>query len=76
MFGYNTNKRSYLSGVINIQMQIGQTIEIIYSDKVGKITQLKIEIKGLKDGKIRATCLSTGAPRVFLIVKYISLAAK
>ncbi|MEK4452787.1 MULTISPECIES: hypothetical protein [unclassified Paenibacillus] len=57
-------------------MQIGQTIEIIYSDKVGKITQLKIEIKGLKDGKIRATCLSTGAPRVFLIVKYISLAAK
>ncbi|OME58250.1 hypothetical protein BSK59_08705 [Paenibacillus odorifer] len=47
-------------------MQIGQTVEIVYLDKVGKITQRKIDIKGIKDGKIRATCLNTGAPRVFL----------
>ncbi|MEK4993256.1 hypothetical protein [Paenibacillus sp. FSL H7-0918] len=49
-----------------MHMQIGQTIEIVYLDKVGKITQRKIDIKGIKDGKIRATCLNTGAPRVFL----------
>ncbi|MEK5415275.1 hypothetical protein [Paenibacillus sp. FSL L8-0708] len=49
-----------------MQMQIGQTIEIVYLDKVGKISQRKIEIKGMKDGKIRATCLNTGATRVFL----------
>lgn len=49
-----------------MQMQIGQTIEIVYIDKVGKITQRKIEVKAIKDGWIRATCLNTGAPRVFL----------
>ncbi|MEK4451667.1 MULTISPECIES: hypothetical protein [Paenibacillus] len=49
-----------------MQMQIGQTVEIVYLDKVGKITQRKIDIKGIKDGKIRATCLNIGAPRMFL----------
>ncbi|MEK4193308.1 MULTISPECIES: hypothetical protein [unclassified Paenibacillus] len=55
-----------------MHMQIGQTIEIIYSDKVGKITQRKIEVKGIKDGKIRATCLNTGAPRVFLATNILA----
>lgn len=49
-----------------MKMNIGQTIEIIYQDKTGKITQRKIEIVGIRDGRIRATCLTTGAPRVFL----------
>lgn len=55
-----------------MQMQIGQTVEIVYLDKVGKITQRKIEVKGIKDGKIRATCLNTGAPRVFLMVNILA----
>ncbi|MRN52794.1 hypothetical protein [Paenibacillus monticola] len=48
-------------------MSIGQTIEIIYQDKAGKITQRKIVIVGIRDDHIRATCLTTGAPRVFLV---------
>ncbi|MNI71660.1 hypothetical protein D3C73_1275440 [compost metagenome] len=47
-------------------MAIGQIVEIVYEDKAGKITQRKIEIKGIRGGHIRATCLTTGAPRVFL----------
>ncbi|AIQ10949.1 hypothetical protein [Paenibacillus durus] len=47
-------------------MSVGQTIEIVYMDRSGKITQRKIEVKGIHDGRIRATCLTTGAPRVFL----------
>ncbi|WP_178382398.1 hypothetical protein [Paenibacillus sp. P3E] len=43
-----------------MKMSIGQTIEIIYLDKVGKITQRKIEVNGIRDGRIRATCLATG----------------
>ncbi|MEK4452279.1 MULTISPECIES: hypothetical protein [unclassified Paenibacillus] len=46
---------------------VGQTVEIVYEDKSGKITQRKIEILGIRDGRIRATCLSTNAPRVFLV---------
>ncbi|OKP91828.1 hypothetical protein A3844_01565 [Paenibacillus helianthi] len=50
-----------------MQMAIGQTVEIIYQDKAGKITQRKIEVNGIREGRIRATCLTTGAPRVFLV---------
>ncbi|WP_054939074.1 hypothetical protein [Paenibacillus ihuae] len=49
-----------------MKMSIGQTIEIVYQAKSGEITQRKIEVNGIKGGHIRATCLTTGAPRVFL----------
>ncbi|MEC0131557.1 hypothetical protein P4H31_03535 [Paenibacillus odorifer] len=49
-----------------MQMQIGQTVEIVYLDKVGKITQRKIEVHSICDGRIRATCLTANSPRVFL----------
>lgn len=55
-----------------MKMSIGQTIEIIYLDKAGKITQRKIEVNGIRDGRIRATCLTTGAPRVFLTASVLS----
>lgn len=55
-----------------MNMSIGQTIEIIYLDKAGKITQRKIEGNGIRDGRIRATCLTTGAPRVFLANSILS----
>ncbi|KTD88200.1 hypothetical protein UQ64_06840 [Paenibacillus etheri] len=49
-----------------MKMSVGQIVEIIYQDKAGKITQRKIEIIGIRDGCIRATCLTTNSPRVFL----------
>ncbi|OMF95160.1 hypothetical protein [Paenibacillus sp. FSL R7-0273] len=49
-----------------MKMNIGQTVEIVYQDKAGQITQRKIEINNIRDGRIRATCLTTGSPRVFL----------
>lgn len=55
-----------------MKMSIGQTIEIIYLDKAGKITQRKIEVNGIRDGRIRATCLTTGAPRIFLAANILS----
>ncbi|MEK4514450.1 hypothetical protein NSS64_04200 [Paenibacillus sp. FSL H8-0122] len=55
-----------------MKMSIGQTIEMIYLDKAGKITQRKIEVRGIRDGRIRATCLSTGQPRVFLAANILS----
>lgn len=55
-----------------MKMNIGQTIEMIYLDKAGQITQRKIEVRGIRDGRIRATCLTTGAPRVFLAANILS----
>ncbi|QWU18255.1 hypothetical protein SAMN04487895_104199 [Paenibacillus sophorae] len=53
-------------------MSVGQIVEIVYQDKSGKITQHRIEVKGMKDGRIRATCLTTGAPRVFLTANILA----
>ncbi|MNC74864.1 hypothetical protein D3C75_1262980 [compost metagenome] len=55
-----------------MKMSIGQTIEIIYLDKSSKITQRKIEVLSIRDGRIRATCLTSGAPRIFLAVNILS----
>ncbi|MCE3202689.1 hypothetical protein [Paenibacillus sonchi] len=55
-----------------MKMAAGQTIEIVFVDKTGKITQRKIEVKGIREGRIRATCLSTGAPRVFLAASILA----
>jgi predicted DNA-binding transcriptional regulator YafY len=71
LFDYNTNKRSCFGGD-HMKMSIGQTIEMIYLDKAGKITQRKIEILEIRDGRIRATCLTTGSPRVFLVSSILS----
>lgn len=55
-----------------MKMSIGQTIEIVYQDKAGKITKRKIEVRGIRDGRIRATCLTTGCPRVFLYANILA----
>lgn len=55
-----------------MRMAIGQIVEIVYEDKAGKITQRKIEVKGIRNERIRATCLTTGAPRVFLLTNVLA----
>ncbi|MEK4351082.1 hypothetical protein MKX41_09565 [Paenibacillus sp. FSL R5-0475] len=55
-----------------MKMITGQTVEIVYQDKSGKITQRKIEVNGIRASRIRATCLTTGAPRVFLVASVLS----
>ncbi|WP_433943347.1 hypothetical protein [Paenibacillus sp. SN-8-1] len=44
---------------------IGKIVEIIYQDAAGKITQRKIEIRGIRNGLVRAQCMLTGQPRAF-----------
>ncbi|WP_449600602.1 hypothetical protein, partial [Paenibacillus sp. Marseille-Q9583] len=45
-------------------------VEIVYQDKSGRISQRKIEVMGIRGDQIRATCLSTGVPRVFLAASF------
>lgn len=44
---------------------IGRVVEIVYMDQAGKLSQRRIEVHGMKDGLIRATCQYTGEPRTF-----------
>ncbi|WP_136603742.1 hypothetical protein [Paenibacillus dokdonensis] len=51
---------------------IGQRVEIVYLDRTGKITQRKIEVKGIRGQIVRATCLQTGAPRTFRLDRILA----
>ncbi|MGG6314290.1 hypothetical protein [Paenibacillus macerans] len=50
-----------------VKKYIGQTVEIIYVDRAGKITQRRIEVHDVRDGLVRATCLASNAPRAFRV---------
>lgn len=54
---------------------IGNAIEIIYMDRKGKITQRKIEVLDVNDGRVRAKCLQSGSPRLFLESNILSMRA-
>lgn len=51
---------------------IGRTVEIVYLDRTGKITQRRIEVKGIRGQLVRATCLQTGAPRTFRLDRILA----
>ncbi|MNW28917.1 hypothetical protein D3C74_57580 [compost metagenome] len=46
---------------------LGWLVEIIYEDRSGNITQRKIAVRGVRDGVIRATDLSSNQPRTFKV---------
>ncbi|MDU4696116.1 MAG: hypothetical protein E6Y08_09895 [Paenibacillus sp.] len=50
-----------------VKKYIGRTVEIIYVDRTGKITQRRIEVHDVRGGLVRATCLVSNAPRAFRI---------
>lgn len=46
---------------------IGHVIEIIYLDRLGKVSQRRIFIRGVKGNTLRSLCMETNAPRSFRI---------
>lgn len=72
MFAYNTNKCSCLEAGM-MDKYIGRFVEIIYVDGKGRITQRKIEVLGVREGRVRALCLQSGAPRVFLVENILAM---
>ncbi|KAA9003970.1 hypothetical protein F4V43_11175 [Paenibacillus spiritus] len=44
---------------------IGRTVEVIYMDGSGKLTQRRIEVRGIRGGLVHAVCLVSGSPRTF-----------
>jgi predicted DNA-binding transcriptional regulator YafY len=50
-----------------LQRYVGRTVEIMYMDRHGKISQRIIEIRAITKHKVRAYCWSKGGPRIFKI---------
>lgn len=67
--------RTYiLVGVMDmIENYIGRTVQIIYNDRNRKITIRTIQVRAVKDGKVKAFCLIANAPRIFNIDNIIDV---
>ncbi len=48
-----------------IDKYVGQTVEIIYLGKDGKMSQRKIRVQSIKWEAVKAYCLERNAPRIF-----------
>jgi len=55
-----------------MQIRSGRTLEIIYLDRMGRLTQRKIYVKSVRNGSVLATCTATGAPRTFRVDSILS----
>jgi predicted DNA-binding transcriptional regulator YafY len=51
--------------VIAVQKYIGRTVDIIYLDRYGRISQRRIRIVSVQDGFMRAFDLDRQEPRIF-----------
>jgi len=54
---------------------IGKDIEIIYLDRHERITKRFIEVRGVKEGMIKAYCLEAKGPRIFRIENIMAVGA-
>jgi len=50
---------------LKLDKQIGRTIEIIYMDKSGNVSQRLIRVRDVRGEFVLAVCLRSGAPRTF-----------
>ncbi|GIQ69207.1 hypothetical protein DUZ99_12740 [Xylanibacillus composti] len=53
---------------------VGQTIEIIYIDRLQRISQRLITVRRVDDGIIRAFCHKQQGPRVFRVEQILAAA--
>ncbi|WP_397334183.1 hypothetical protein [Paenibacillus macerans] len=58
--------------MVLVKKYIGRTVEIIYMDRLGKITQRKIKVHDVREGLVRATCLASGEPRAFRVDRILA----
>lgn len=55
-----------------LEHYIGRTVEIIYEDRHGALTQRRIVIRSVRDGIVYATCLQAKAWRPFRLERILS----
>lgn len=51
---------------------IGHTVEIVYLDRSGRLSQRRIAVNDIRGGLVRASCLTTGSPRTFRLDRILA----
>ncbi|MEZ2659260.1 hypothetical protein [Aneurinibacillus aneurinilyticus] len=59
--------------MMNLFTYLGRTVEIIYLNQNGELSQRKIRLLSVKDGKIRAYCFKRKATRYFSVGNVLAM---
>lgn len=71
IFAYNITKQMFEVRIM-LEHYIGRTVEIIYEDRNGEITQRRIVVRSVRDDVVHATCLTAKAWRPFRLERILS----
>lgn len=52
---------------------VGRVVWIIYQDRKGAFTKRRVRVLAVKDGRLKAFCISSGAPRSFLLERILAV---
>ncbi len=56
-----------------LRRYLGQTVEMIYWDKRGQISQRIVLLHSIRDGRAKVFCLKRRAPRVLLVENILAV---
>ncbi|KIV55073.1 hypothetical protein AM501_03460 [Aneurinibacillus migulanus] len=59
--------------MMNLFTYLGQTVEIIYLNQNGELSQRKMRLLSMRDGKIRAYCFKRRATRYFSVGNVLAM---
>ncbi|WP_246615726.1 hypothetical protein ACKE5C_19010 (plasmid) [Aneurinibacillus thermoaerophilus] len=59
--------------MMNFFTYLGRTVEIIYLDRNGQLSQRKIRLLSVKDGRIWAHCFKRRATRYFSVENVLAM---
>lgn len=56
-----------------IDKYIGRVVEIIYLDRTGRFTRRRVQIRSIRDGRVKVFCLERQAPRILIIENILAI---
>jgi predicted DNA-binding transcriptional regulator YafY len=59
--------------MMNFLSHLGRTVEIIYMNRNGELSQRKIRVLSIKNGRIRAYCFARKATRYFAVENVLAM---
>ncbi len=59
--------------MMNLFTYLGRTVEIIYLDRNGELSQRKIRLLLMKDGRVRSYCFKRRATRYFSVKNVLAM---
>jgi hypothetical protein len=60
---------------MSLEKYVGRLVTIVYIDRNNRISQRTIQIHSVRNGVIRAYCMTSGGPRIFHVCNVLAAEA-